>query len=235
MPRILLPLTDLCDKGTLFTMKKYQALLFLIAAAAINVSLCAEPLQRSPSITVDTLRPLLNSERIKLLFGSYNIDVLENGKRTRVSNLYSEQQGIKTTRTLAVVSYPDRIDQAFSSEHQSIVAGQSLGAVFKKNGWHIEKRHRYFGTIPEARKFGRVYALMGHIAPTELAIHSYDFFIKKQGDEFRYASISEVHHPDYLNFDTLKALYAGETVDKYTINEGVQRILSDVEKAMENI
>ena len=220
------------DTGRLVIMKKFQVLLLAVIIAAANTGFCTASLPSSSSPDMEALRPLLNSERIQWLFGSYFIDVLKNNPTTRVSNLYSKTAGISTTRTIAVVNYPTFIDPAFAKEHQLIIAGQSLGAVFKRNGWNIEKRHIYFGSIQPSRRFDGVYGLMGEIAPTTLAIHSYDFVISKHGRVFRYAGISEVHHPDYLSLQMLAALYADDFADKQTVNDDIRRRLMTVEKAL---
>ena len=76
---------------------------------------------------------LLNSERIKMKFGSYKIKVLYKNSKLRVSDLYSSNDGRKTTRTFAVVQYPKTIDSIFLKEHIQILNGQSIGKVFKEN------------------------------------------------------------------------------------------------------
>ena len=73
-------------------------------------------------------RPLRNSDRIKIKYGSYGIDIIENGDNIRVSNLYSTHNDVKTNRTFAVVAFPDIIEAAFKTEHQSVINGQSIGA-----------------------------------------------------------------------------------------------------------
>ena len=78
-----------------------------------------------------------NSDRIRLKFGSYGIEVKESGERIRVSNLYRTHHGIRTNRTNAVVHYPTAIDPAFKKEHDAIQNGQSIGIVFKNFHWLI--------------------------------------------------------------------------------------------------
>jgi len=79
-------------------------------------------------------RQLLNSERIAARFGNYGIEVLAGDSRERVSNLYSEANGERTCRTFAVVRYPAAIDSAVAAEHDEIVRGGSIGAVFAAHG-----------------------------------------------------------------------------------------------------
>jgi hypothetical protein len=156
------------------------------------------------------LLELGNSDRIRLKFGNFGIEVLESGLRIRVSNLYSVKGGVKTNRTFAVVSYPDVIDPAFGREHDAIVNGQSIGIVFKDNGWFIDKRHRYFGTVDTSSHGLDVESLFGDIGIIRPAIHLYSLFVRKDDSRFEYASIAEVHHPDYLNLEDLRAIYGDE-------------------------
>ena len=116
----------------------------------------------------------------------------------------------KTTRTLAIVFYATKIHPPFADEHQKIVAGGSIGSVFKDKGWSISKKHRYFGEISSSPKYRRLYQMMGGIAPSNLTVHVYDFNISKEGEEFKYATISEIHHPDYLGLDEVEVIYDEE-------------------------
>ncbi len=151
-----------------------------------------------------------NSDRIRLKFGNYGIEIVENGIRIRVSNLYSETTGVKTNRTFAVVMYPAVIEPAFKKEHEAIIGGQSIGDVFKKHGWLIDKRHQYIGELETFADFSGVHAVFGDIGAVRPVIHVYSLFIKKGRDVFHYASIAEVHHPEYLELEELKTVYGNE-------------------------
>lgn len=148
-----------------------------------------------------------NSDRIRLKFGSYGIEVIESGDRIRVSNLYSMDNGVKTVRTFAVVALPPAINPAFREEHEKIINGQSIGIVFKENGWAIDKRHQYFGKLDTPLETASIKSVFGDEATIQPAVHVYSLFIRKRELEFRYASIAEVHHCDYLTLDDLKVIY----------------------------
>lgn len=159
-----------------------------------------------------------NSERIRLKFGSYGIEVLESGQGIRVSNLYSTDKGIRTNRTFAVVAYTDIIEPEFSEEHDAIINGESIGIVFRNNGWVVNKRHQYFGKIKEFPASSDIDAVFGGIGKSQPVIHVYSFFVKKGNSEFRYASIAEVHHPEYLDLEDINAIYGNvvdETLEKH--------------------
>jgi hypothetical protein len=171
---------------------------------------------------------LLNSERIEKKFGGYGIDVLYNSAQLRVSNLYD---GKKITRTLAVVDYPQRIDSSFSEEHQIIVAGGSIGNVFKSHGWTIEKKNIFLGELAPSAEYKKLYALMGNIPPSKLSVWIYVFYIRRGEKSFPYATISEVYHPDYLSLANLKCI--NKDADAYLERtKSVNKELKKVTKSM---
>ena len=166
-------------------------------------------------------RQLLNSERIAARFGNYGIEVLASDSRERVSNLYSEANGARTCRTFAVVRYPAAIDPALAAEHDEIVRGGSIGAVFAAHGWQVVKTNlRYFEIdAPE-----RVASLMRVTTGTRLAAHAYELDVAKDGQTFQYALLVEIHHPDYLKRDDLRAIYG--PADATSREAAVQDLLS---------
>jgi hypothetical protein len=149
-------------------------------------------------------RELLNSERIEQAFGSYDIEVLSSTPTLRVSKLFSTHDEQEICRTFAVVAYPREIDSAIAAEHSTILDGGSIGATFTSGGWRVSKVHHYFGELPSTAK---VEALMGGIEPSRLAVHVYALGVSRGGAEIGYASIVEVHHPDYLGLADLIELY----------------------------
>ena len=46
--------------------------------------------------------------------------------------------------------------------------------------------------------------------PVTLALHIYKLSIEKDGDVLDYATISEMHHPDYLSENEIRASFAVE-------------------------
>lgn len=158
----------------------------------------------------DSVSRLLNSERIELKFGSYGIDVLENTDHLRVSNLYSERDGLRITRTFAVISYPEQLDPFLEGEHAAIRDGQSIGAAFRFNGWEVHKRHLYFGELDHPEAGWPVWQMMGGAAPQPLAVHVYVLDVERSGQLLHYATIAEVHHPEYLTLEGLASVYGDE-------------------------
>ena len=215
----------------------FALVLFSLSSCSIKVNDGGSSNSNKSVSNVDytQLRPLLNSERIKSKFGSYGIEVLESGKKIRVSNLYSISHNQKTTRTLAIVRYPDIIDPLFFKEHNEILEGKSIGAVFKRNGWKIEKRHQYFGNIDASEDLAPVYKLFGEITPTKVAIHIYSFFIKKNSSEFLYARIAEIHHPKYLTLKELKQIYRADFEKYQQTSDEVRNFLRVIDNTIKTL
>src|SRR5690242_11316679 len=169
--------------------------LYIVAVALwLPAALLAQPAERE----------LLNSERIEAKFGSYGVEVLEQNALRRVSNLYSGSGDEKTCRTFAVVRYPPQIDEAVTTEHAAIAAGGSLGAVFVAAGWEVRKSHLSYG---EYRATPRLASLMRIPEHTPLAMDIYALDVAKDGRIIEYATLVEIHHPDYLTRADLSAIY----------------------------
>ncbi|MCH8302854.1 MAG: hypothetical protein IH912_08885, partial [Proteobacteria bacterium] len=149
----------------------------------------------------------LNSERIEQTFGSYGVDVLQSSNEGRVSSLYSGSGDNKVTRTFAVVKFTGRVRPAFASEHSQVTSGQSLGAVFKAADWKIEKHNIFVGELEIPGKYTLLSELMRIGLPQNLATHVYLLVIRKHQKSYSYATITELHHPDYLLAAALKQSY----------------------------
>jgi hypothetical protein len=152
----------------------------------------------------------LNSERIARKFGSYGVEIIENTNNIRVSNLYSKESDERICRTFAVVLLNRQIDAAFAAEHALISGGASIGAVFTDHGWDIEKLHQYIGDVRIDSHATRVARLMRLEPSISAAIHIYVLTVRKDGETFDYATIAEVHHPDYLTSVGLRSIYGAE-------------------------
>jgi hypothetical protein len=164
-----------------------------VVAAAIDA--CAHESER------------LNSERIAERFGSYGIDVIKSGPGLRRSNLYSNENGIHTCRTYAVVRFVDEPDALIDAEHAKILAGQSIGAIFKASGWTIFKESLHIGTTRIDDIAHPVAKLMQLQSAADVAMHVYHLMLKKNDRAIDYATLIELHHPDYLQRVDLMNLY----------------------------
>ena len=182
-------------------MSKLQHRIHLLFAVCLGLVLAACASQGPP----------LNSERIAQTFGSYGVDVIQSGNEGRVSSLYSGSGADKVTRTFAVVKFSGRVRPVFASEHARVESGQSLGAVFKSAGWQIEKHNIFVGELEVPAKYSLLSELMQLSLPRNLATHVYLFVVRKDQRSYTYATITELHHPDYLSVEDLKDSY-GEII-----------------------
>ena len=152
----------------------------------------------------------LNSERIADCFGSYGIEVVSSEPGLRRSNLYSEDNGVRTCRTYAVARFVDEPDALIDTEHAQILAGKSIGAIFKASGWTILKETLHIGTARLDDSGHPIAALMRLEHGTDMAMHVYRLLLKKSDQAIEYATMIELHHPDYLDRSALLGLYSVE-------------------------
>ena len=151
----------------------------------------------------------MNSERIKQEFGSFGIDVLECCTERRVSSLYSVEDGRKICRTHAVVEFNAAALPALQAEHARVLAGESIGAVFKSRGWTINKRHTRLGSFTLTAREAAIAGSMGVEPPLDVALHTYIFEVRRDASALEYATITELHHPHYLTEADIQAIYSG--------------------------
>jgi hypothetical protein len=140
----------------------------------------------------------LNSERIAQRYGNYGIDVLQSGNNRRLSSLYSTDDGRKTTRTLALVEFTATLHPKLTREHRRILAGESIGTVFQEQGWTIDKISSRSCKAQFDLESMPALSGMAIELPATFAVHSYVFHVQKGTLSIDYATITEIHHPDYL-------------------------------------
>jgi hypothetical protein len=149
----------------------------------------------------------LNSDMIERRFGSYGVDVLEQTGGRRVSSLYSGSGEQKTTRTYAVVDFVAPGRRAYADEHAQISAGGSIGETFRRAGWRIDKQHIFIGELDIPQEYRSIAELMKIDLPATLATHHYLFTVTRDERSWNYATITEIHHPEYLTANDLRELY----------------------------
>lgn len=154
---------------------------------------------------------LLNSQRIEQRFGSYGIAVLASEAGLRRSSLYSLDHDEPTCRTYAVVRFADQLDDRYREEHTQVLAGNSIGAIFRSQGWDLHKQTLYIGSLALPRENTSIGELMQIAGPQELALHIYQLLLVRQEQVFEYATILETHHPEYLAEADLRNLYEYDT------------------------
>ena len=173
---------------------------------------------------------LLNSERIEQRFGSYGIDVLASEAGLRRSSLYSAGNGERICRTYAVVRFTDQPDTSYSPEHAHVLAGNSLGEVFKANGWAIHKQTLHIGSFEVGQSTSEIGLLMTLAGSDTLALHIYQLLLARGDQVFEYATITEAHHPAYLSPADLLDIYHyddSETLSAESISDLIALITSN--------
>jgi hydroxymethylpyrimidine pyrophosphatase-like HAD family hydrolase len=78
----------------------------------------------------------------------------------------------------------------------------------------------------------RVADLMRDLSARPLAIHLYDLVVSKNGAEAVYATIGEVHHPDYLNLEQLRAIYGTADPQGQDAQLALDQLLATVQEKM---
>ncbi len=177
-------------------MRAIDSLTMLAFSALLGVA--------APTLADERASPTLNSERIEQRFGSYGIEVLSQADSVRAASLYSLEHDEPVTRTFAVTRLPDSVDAQLDEAHERILAGASIGATLAEAGWKVDRRHLWIGEVPATTGIAR---LMHIDAPSRLAIHIFDLEISRTSERLRYATIAEIHHPDYLDQDGVIDLF----------------------------
>jgi hypothetical protein len=154
---------------------------------------------------------LLNSERIEKRFGSYGVDVLASEAGLRRSSLFSVHDNQRVCRTYAVAQFADQLEDHYGDEHAKVLAGNSIGAVFKSHDWNIHKQTLHIGTLNLLPSKRSISDLMKIGTPRRIAVHVYQLLLVKDAQVFEYATILEAHHPDYLSESDLYELYEYDT------------------------
>lgn len=173
---------------------------------------------------------LLNSERIEHRFGSYGIEVLASEAGLRRSSLYSLEHDAAICRTYAVVRFADQLDDRYQEEHTKVLAGNSIGAVFRSHGWDVHKQTMYIGNLALPAQSTSIGELMHIWGPRELAMHVYQLLLVRNEQVFEYATIVETHHPDYLSESDLHELYEFDgmtALSSKTVSNLVALVLRD--------
>ncbi|HEV8051008.1 MAG TPA: hypothetical protein VGP47_00825 [Parachlamydiaceae bacterium] len=171
---------------------------------------CSEASSPIQQETVDYLKPKLNSDRIEYFFGSFAVDVLDIHSPafpgSRISNLYSTNNGKKIMRTLAVVDFFQPTSPELLNAHCEIMEGKAIGIALRDHGWSINKKPLYFGSIILSPA---VMDWMDELLDNQGALHIYrlDVSKKDQSETIPYCTIIEVQSPQYLSIEWLQALY----------------------------
>lgn len=149
----------------------------------------------------------LNSQKIEARYGSYHVDMLSSDGMTRQSALSSDSDTGRVCRTFALTRFTDEAVEKTPITHQQIAEGASIGATLQRDGWSVLKATIHVGSLTIPDPAHPVLGLMQLAKPETLAMHIYKLAIQKEAAAFDYATIIEIHHPDYLDEDDVRALF----------------------------
>ncbi len=155
---------------------------------------------------------LLNSKRIERRFGSYGIEVLASEAGLRRSGLFSLDGDTATCRTYAVVEFVEQPDDRYDDAHSKVLAGNSIGETFKEDGWGIRKSTLYIGDVRLPHGDTEIGQLMRLTGAHDLALHVYQLVLVREDVALEYATIMEVHHPEYLTASDLRDMFEYDPV-----------------------
>jgi hypothetical protein len=161
---------------------------------------------------------VLNSERIEERFGSYGIDVLASEAGLRRSSLFSTENGKRICRTYALVSFKEDLDSRYGAEHAKVLDGNSLGEVFKANGWSMHKQTLHIGSFDLEQPASEISQLLNLTEGRSLALHIYQLLLAKDEQIIEYATIVEAHHPEYLSQTDLLGIYHYDDSESLSAN-----------------
>lgn len=181
--------------------------------------------QQVPSRTpneLENIRDLLNSQRIKLLFGNYAVELVLQEGNFRVSNLHSNH----VMRTCAMVNFSLPVPAWLKDTHDKIYLGSSIGQTIKEGGFNLTKEDAYFG-ITKLPAFAKDKMQTDE---TSAAVHIYQLDVKhpETSESIHYCTITEVHSPLYLTIGDLRQLYPQGAQKHSTVTNSVQKCLDSL-------
>ncbi|MGI9235180.1 MAG: hypothetical protein ACR2RD_16220 [Woeseiaceae bacterium] len=180
----------------------------------------------------ETEPALLNSERIQQRFGSFGIAILRAETGLRRSSIFSWHGKNQVCRTYAVVRFAEQPVEWYREEHAKVLAGNSIGAIFRSHGWDVHKQTLHIGHLSLPDKGSSIAELMQLDDESELAMHVYQLLLVRQEQVFEYAAIVETHHPAYLTEADLRDLYefdASTALSSPAISELTSLVLNNHE------
>jgi len=139
----------------------------------------------------------LNSDQITARFGSYGVEVLQQGPTTRLANLYSEHASGRVCRTLALTQFVTPIPEALTEPDQRIRLGASIGATLRQAGWAVTKRHSVSVTTEAGLRFAQL--AQKTVDPKDIIeVRVYTLGVQRDTMAFDYAIIAEAYHPEHV-------------------------------------
>ena len=148
----------------------------------------------------------LNSDRIRQVFGSYSVDVLQQQAHLRIASLCSHHGGRTICRTLAVTLFAESLPDALKDADRRIREGASIGETLRDLGFITQKTDTHWCSATAGAQFARL--TQGEVSAGSLLVaRLYKLVVDHNGERWEYATIAEAYHPAHeaLNGRTLRA------------------------------
>ncbi|WP_454782608.1 hypothetical protein [Legionella sp. WA2022007384] len=171
---------------------------------------------------LEKMQGLLNSQRIKLIFGNYGVELMFQEDSVRISNLNSN--GVM--RTCAIVHFSLPVPPWLQDTHKKIYKGSTIGQTIKDDGFELTKEDTYFGVI----ELPKIAQEKMKTDEESAAVNIYQLAVKnpKTSESSIYCSITEIHSPLYLTLGDLQQLSLEGTKQYTVITEPVQKHLNNL-------
>lgn len=165
-------------------------------------------------------RGKLTSDRIKEKFGSFGVEVVLQDEQSgiRLSNLYSDDNNKKITRTLALVTFDLAMDPRLKKAHLAILKGGSIGSTLMQHGFKVQKDIIYKGEVD--RLPARVRVMMKTDQEKAAAL-MYHLIAKIGNSAIFYCTITEIYSPQFLTKSELEHLFLMARSPKDSVDEEV--------------
>lgn len=107
--------------------------------------------------------------------------------------------------------------------HEKIQRGSAIGSTIKAHGWNITKVPIYFSTISLSPQ---VMEWMDEKESDEAALHMYRLDVSHPDvpETLSYCTIIEIHSPQYLTSEYVRALYS----DQYETHQERTELIDDI-------
>ncbi len=112
-----------------------------------------------------------------------------------------------------------------SEVHSRVIDGASIGATFKAEGWGIRKETVYIGELELPGVSHPIARLMLLDTELQLAAHAYELHIEKASTSLHYATIIELHHPEYLDVAQLREAFPSPDNRKPGTSAHIQQLV----------
>ena len=139
----------------------------------------------------------MNSDHIRLRFGSYGVEVITQNSQQRLANLYSDHVSGRVCRTLALTHFLLPLAAELEQSDALIRNGASIGATLRADDWQLSKSDLSLGYAHCGQHFERLTS--GEVQRgTPIAVQVYALSAARNNARYAYAIIAEAFHPDHV-------------------------------------